>query len=136
MVLLAAFQMLLARYSGQADFAVGSPAANRTQSETEGLIGYFINMIVLRADLSGSPDFREVVRRVRQTVLDAFDHQDMTLDHVVDAVKPPRDLSRHPLFQVMFVLQNNEPGRLGGDGLEFAPLGVRRSEDLEGSSYF
>jgi amino acid adenylation domain-containing protein/non-ribosomal peptide synthase protein (TIGR01720 family) len=136
MTLLAAFQMLLARYSGQNDFAVGSPSANRTQSETEGLIGYFINMLVLRTDLSGGPDFRELVRRVRKTVLDAFDHQDMTLDHVVDAVKPPRDLSRHPLFQVMFLLQNNEPATLRDGRLSIAPLALRASEDLAGSSYF
>jgi amino acid adenylation domain-containing protein len=135
MTLLAAFQVLLARYSGQNDFAVGSPSANRTQSETEGLIGYFINMLVLRTDLSGGPDFRDLVRRVRQTVLDAFDHQDMTLDHVVDAVKPARDLSRHPLFQVMFLLQNDEPATLRDENLRIAPLG-RGWEGTAGSSYF
>jgi amino acid adenylation domain-containing protein len=139
MALLAGLQILLARYSGQGDFAIGSPSANRTQRETEGLIGYFINVLVMRSDLSGGPNFRELVRRVRQTVLDAFDHQDMTLDHVVDAVKPQRDLSRHPLFQVMFVLQNTERAVLQGgsdERLRLASLGIRDPDALERSSYF
>ncbi len=122
MALLAAFEMLLARYSGQDDFAIGSPVANRAQPETESLIGYFINMVVLRGDLSGDPDFREVVRRVSRTALGAFEHQDLTLDSVVDAVKPARDPSRHPLFQVMFVLQNNEEPSLDHLGLAVEPF--------------
>ena len=82
--------------------------ANRARPETEALIGYFVNVVVLRNDLSGEPSFREVLRRVRQVTLDAYDHQEMTLDQVVAAVNPPRDMSRHPLFQVMFALQNVE----------------------------
>ena len=88
MTLLAAFQVLLARYSGQDDFAVGVPVANRNRPETEALIGYFVNVVVLRTKLSGDPSFREAVARLRQVVLDAFERQEMTLDQVVDAVKP------------------------------------------------
>ena len=80
--------------------------ANRNRPETETLIGYFVNVVVVRADLSGDPSFREAVARVRQVALDAFERQEMTLDQVVDAVKPPRDPSRNPIFQVMFALQN------------------------------
>ena len=122
MTLLAAFEVLLARYSGQDDFAIGSPVANRSQPETEPLIGYFINMVVLRSDLSGDPSFREAVRRASQAALGAYEHQDITLDRVVDAVKPERDTSRHPLFQVMFVLQNNEPASLDSLGLRIEPV--------------
>ena len=136
MALLAAFEVLLQRYSGQDDIAVGSPVANRARPETEALIGYFVNVVVLRNDLSGEPSFREVLRRVRQVTLDAYDHQEMTLDQVVGAVNPPRDMSRHPLFQVMFALQNVELPQLDTrrpemnglqnpfrpDGLSMAPL--------------
>ena len=120
MVLLAAFELLLSHYSGQDDFAVGSPVANRMQPETENLIGYFINMLVLRADLSGGPTFRELVDRVRNVSLEAFEHQELTLDRVVQIVKSPRNSSRHPLFQVMFVFQNNAPADFGALGLEIA----------------
>ena len=106
MTLLAAFEVLLARYSGQDDFAVGVPVANRNRPETESLIGYFVNVVVLRTQAGRRISFREAVARVRQMALDAFERQEMTLDQVVDAVKPPRDLSRNPLFQVMFALQN------------------------------
>ena len=80
--------------------------------ETETLIGYFINVVVLRSDLSGDVSFRGLIERVRQAALGAFEHQELTLDRVVDAVKPARDPSRHPLFQAMFVLQNAEPPSL------------------------
>ncbi len=122
MTLLAAFEVLLQRYSGQDDIAVGSPVANRARPETEALIGYFVNVVVLRNDLSGDPSFREVLGRVRQVTLDAYDHQEMTLDQVVAAVNPPRDMSRHPLFQVMFALQNIELPQLDTFGLSMAPL--------------
>lgn len=122
MVLLAAFQVLLARYSGQTDFAVGSPVANRNQPQTEALIGYFVNVVVLRASLSGDPSFRELVARVRQIALDAFQRQEMTLDQVVDAVRPARDLSRNPLFQVMFALQNIRLPAPPDLGLAITPL--------------
>jgi amino acid adenylation domain-containing protein len=96
--------------------------ANRARPETEALIGYFVNVVVLRSDLSGNPSFRELLGRVRQTTLDAYDHQEMTLDQVVGAVNPPRDMSRHPLFQVMFALQNIELPQLDTLGLSMAPL--------------
>ncbi len=106
MTLLAAWQTLLARYSGQDDIAVGSPIAGRTHKETEALIGCFLNTLVLRADMSGDPPFREALRRVREVCLDAYAHQDLPFEQIVDALQPARDLSRSPLFQVMFVLQN------------------------------
>jgi amino acid adenylation domain-containing protein len=107
MTLLTAFQTLLHRYSGQDDIAVGTPVAGRDRPEIEGLIGYFVNMVVLRADLSGDPAFRELLGRVREVVLGAFEHQELPFDRVVEALRPARDPSRTPLFQVMFVLQNN-----------------------------
>ncbi len=122
MTLLAAFHVLLGRYSGQSDFAVGAPVANRNRPETASLIGYFVNVVVLRTDLSGDPSFREAVARVRQVAIDAFERQEMTLDQVVDAVKPPRDLSRNPIFQVMFALQNIRLPPSPETGLQITPL--------------
>lgn len=122
MVLLAAFQVLLSRYSGQDDFAVGVPVANRNRPETEALIGYFVNVVVLRANLAGGLSFSQAVERVRQIALDAFERQEMTLDQVVDAVKPTRDLSRNPLFQVMFALQNIQLPEPPDVGLEITLL--------------
>ena len=107
MVLLAAFQTLLHRQTGQDDFAVGSPIANRNRAEVEGLIGYFVNMLALRADLSGDPTFLELLGRVREVSFGAFEHQELPFDKLVEALQPPRDPSRTPLFDVMFVLQNN-----------------------------
>ena len=124
MTLLAAFQALLHRYSGQDDIVVGSPIANRTQSETEGLIGYFVNMLALRTDFSGDPAFRDLLRRVRKMALEAYEHQELPLEKVVEAVRPPRDPSRTPLFQVMFVLQNNAAMDLGNPDLTFSGLDV------------
>ncbi|AGY58064.1 non-ribosomal peptide synthetase [Gloeobacter kilaueensis] len=106
MVLLAAFKVLLARYSRQEDIVIGTPVANRNRAEIEPLIGYFINALVLRTDLGGGPSFRELLERVRRVTLEAFDHQDLLFEHLVEALQPKRDLSYAPLFQVMFVLQN------------------------------
>ncbi|MCB0155793.1 MAG: amino acid adenylation domain-containing protein [Anaerolineae bacterium] len=106
MVLLAAFQTLLYRYTGQEDIVVGSPIANRSRVETENLIGFFANTLVLRTDLSGTPSFQELLKRVRQTVLGAQSHQDLPFERLIEVLQPDRDLSRNPLFQVMFILQN------------------------------
>ncbi|MBS0263261.1 MAG: amino acid adenylation domain-containing protein, partial [Planctomycetes bacterium] len=106
MTLLAAWQILLARISGQDDVVVGVPIAGRSQPEVEGLIGFFINTLVLRADLSDNPPFRELLRRVRNTTLDAYAHQDLPFEKLVEALQPERNLSRNPLFQVLFVVQN------------------------------
>ncbi len=125
MTLLAAFKVLMHRYSGQDDFAVGTPVANRPLREVEGLIGYFVNVVVLRTDLSGRPTFRDLLARVRSTVLEAFEHQELPLDQVVEAVRPPRDPSRTPLFQVMFALQNNAMPVFEGEGLTIEPLELR-----------
>jgi hypothetical protein len=106
MTLLAVFQVLLYRYSGQEDVVVGLPIANRNRTEIEGLIGFFVNTLVLRADLSEKPTFKELLQRVRNVCLEAYAHQDMPFENLVEELRPERDLSRNPLFQVMFVLQN------------------------------
>jgi iturin family lipopeptide synthetase A len=106
MILLAAFQSLLGRYSGQSDIAVGSPIAGRMRTETEGLIGIFINTLVLRTDLSGQPDSLELLRQVKESTLEAYAHQDVPFEKLVEVLLPQRDLARSPLFQVLFVLQN------------------------------
>src|SRR5262249_53332698 len=105
-MLLAAFQVLLYRYSGQGDVVVGSPISNRSRTETEGLIGFFVNTLVLRGNLSEKPTFRELLQRVRNICLEAYAHQDLPFEKLVEELRPERDLSRNPLFQVMFVLQN------------------------------
>ena len=104
--LLAAFQTLLYRYTGQEDIVVGSPIANRNRSEIEGLIGFFVNSLVLRTDLSGNPTFRELLARVKEVALGAYAHQDLPFEQLVESLHPQRDLSRNPLFQISFALQN------------------------------
>lgn len=108
MLLLTAFKVLLLRYSGLRDLSVGTPIANRTQAEVEGLIGFFVNTLVLRTDLSGNTTFEQAVRTVSSVCLDAYAHQDIPFEKVVEEISPQRDMSRSPLFQVMFVLQNND----------------------------
>jgi amino acid adenylation domain-containing protein len=106
MILLAGFQVLLYRYTGQEDIVVGSPIANRNRTELEALIGFFANTLVLRGDLSGNPSFRGVLQRVRKVALEAYEHQDLPFEKLVEELKPERSLSHSPLFQVMFVLHN------------------------------
>ena len=122
MTLLAAFQILLHRYTGQDDIVVGSPIANRNRIEIEGLIGFFVNTLVLRTDHSGNPTFRELLRRVRETALEAYAHQDLPFEKLVEELRPDRDLSRSPLFQAMFVFQNAPVGELNCKGLNVSPM--------------
>ena len=133
MALLAAFQTLLHRLTGQSDVAVGSPVANRLQAETGGLIGFFVNTLVLRGDLSGDPSFSELLQRVRKTALAAFEHQEIPFEKIVEALHPDRFLSHTPLFQVMFSLQNIPAETVALPGLvmqPIAPLGGTAKFDL------
>src|SRR5581483_10677364 len=106
MTLSAGFQVLLSRYSGQKDIVAGTPIANRSRGETEGLIGFFVNTLVLRTDMGGEPTFLELVRREREVAMEAYEHQDVPFERLVAELQVERDLSRNPLFQVMFALQN------------------------------
>jgi non-ribosomal peptide synthetase component F len=116
MTLLAAWKTLLYRYSGQTDISVGSPLANRRSEAVEGLIGYFVNMAVMRTDLSGEPTFQELLRRVTETTLGAYDNQDLPFEQVVEAAQANRSLGQVALTQVTFTLQNapGEAPRLPG----------------------
>jgi amino acid adenylation domain-containing protein len=122
MVLLAAFALLLRRESGQEDVVVGTDVAGRTQYGLENLIGFFINQLVLRVDLSGDPAFRELLGRVREVTLDAYSNQDFPFDRLVTALQADRDLSRTPLFQVKLVLQNAPEETLELPGLRLNPM--------------
>ncbi|MDJ0841406.1 MAG: amino acid adenylation domain-containing protein, partial [Acidobacteriota bacterium] len=122
MVLEAAFALLLGRYAGSDDVAVGSPIANRNRAEIEPMLGFFVNTLVLRNDLSGDPSFKELLDRVSKTTLGAFAHQDVPFELVVEALQPDRDMSHTPLFQVMFALQNAPMGDLNLPGLSLGPV--------------
>jgi len=122
MTLLAAFDVLLARYSGQDDICVGSPIANRIHVQTENLIGFFLNTIVLRIRLNPDQGFRALLQQVRQTCLGAYAHQDIPFETLVEQLNPARSLSHSPLFQVMLVLQNNATAEMELPGLTITPL--------------
>ena len=125
MLLLAAFQALLNRYTGQEDILLGTPIAGRHWADTENLMGLFLNTLVLRTSLAGEPTFRELLRRVRKTALEAYAHQDVPFEKIVEALPLTRDLSRSPLFQIMFALQNApvQSAALGDLRLTPLPLG-------------
>jgi amino acid adenylation domain-containing protein/FkbH-like protein len=124
MILLAGFQVLLSRYSGQEDIVVGSPVANRNHAEVEPLIGLFVNTLALRTDLTGDPSFRDLLARIRESTLQAYAHQDIPFEKLVEELQPERSLSHHPVFQVMFALQNAplRPPQMWGLELERLPL--------------
>lgn len=124
MVYLAACWALLYRYTGQEDFGVATPVAGRTAPEVQDLVGLFVNTVVLRADLAGSPTFARLVERARRVALDAYEHQDVGFERVVDALVPHRDLSGHPLTGVNLTLQNNEPPRFAAGAVRGEMLPV------------
>lgn len=130
MSLLAGFQSLLMRYTGQEQIIVGTDVANRPTTETERLIGFFINLLALRTDLSGNPTFRELLGRVREVALGAYAHQDMPFDKLVEELQPERSLSHNPLVQVLFVMQNlpRQKRELSGMKVEPFDLPVTRSK--------
>src|SRR5258708_20455553 len=107
MTLLAAFQALLSRYTGQEDIIVGSPFTNRQRSEVEGLIGFFVNTVPLRTVLSGDPTFNQLLQRVKATALDAYDHRELPFEKLVEELRPERNLSYTPLFQILFAVQGS-----------------------------
>ena len=125
MTLLAAFQTLLYRYTGQDDIAVGSPIAGRARPEIEGLIGFFVNMLVLRSDMSSNPSFCELLAQVRKAALGAYEHQDVPFEKLVEVLHPDRDLSRSPLFQVMFAFQNIPRQSRDLPGLVVSPVDIK-----------
>jgi amino acid adenylation domain-containing protein len=124
MTLLAAFATLLSRYSAQEDIVIGSPIANRTRTELESLIGFFVNTLVLRVDLSGDPSFSDLLDRVKRTTLDAYAHQDVPFETLVEALQPTRSLSHAPLFQVWFNYQNHFDLALDMPGFRLTPLAL------------
>jgi len=124
MTLLAALQTLLYRYTNQEDIVVGTDLANRTQVETEALIGFFVNILVLRTDMRGNPTFRQLLDRVREVTLKAYTHQDLPFDKLVEELRPDRTLNQTPLFQVLFVMQNAPMPTLEMAGLTLMPVAI------------
>ncbi|MFP2902796.1 condensation domain-containing protein, partial [Corallococcus sp. 4LFB] len=137
MVLLAGWQALLSRYSGQTDISVGSPIAGRTRAELEGLIGFFVNTLVLRAQVDGEASFRELLKQVRGTVLEAYEHQEVPFEKLVEALQPERSLSHTPLFQTLLALQNMPEGEARLPGLTMKPLELEiRTSKFDVSLFF
>ncbi len=128
MVLLAAYQTLLSRLSGQADLVVGSPVANRNRTEIEGLIGFFANNLALRAELGDDPPFAVLLGRVREMALGAYTHQDLPFEKLVEELQPERSLTHSPLFQAVLVLQNAPFQPLELPGLTLEPAGARQGD--------
>ena len=128
MTLLAAFQTLLWRYSGQDDICIGTPIANRNRAETEGLIGFFVNSLVLHTHLGGNPSFRQLLAQVREVCLGAYAHQDLPFERLVEALQPERNLSHHPIFQVWFNLLNLGDNQLKLSGLSVEPISIPTAE--------
>jgi amino acid adenylation domain-containing protein len=126
MTLMAAFDVLLFRYTGQTDCVIGTLIANRTQPNTDRLMGYFINMLPLRADLSGDPTFRDVVGQIRGTALDAYANQNVPFEAIVEAAQSGRDTSRHPLFQLVLVFQNTASEPLSLQGVDVSEIPIKR----------
>ncbi|MGE0472121.1 MAG: amino acid adenylation domain-containing protein [Nitrospirales bacterium] len=126
MALLGAFHILLAVYSGQKDIVIGTPTANRTRVELENLLGFFVNLLPLRIDLSTTGSYREVLARVRQVCLEAYRHAELPFEYLVEMLNPPRDASRHPMVQVIFQLRNSEDIQLDLSGLSAYPFSVKR----------
>ena len=124
MTLISGFSALLSRYSGQDDLLIGTPVANRQRTEFEGVVGCFVNTLLLRADLAGNPTVRELVARTRTVCLEAFAHQDLPFERVVEELHASRDLSRNAVFQVMFGLQNAPSRPLNLGGLDVAPIAL------------
>ena len=129
MTVLAGFQALLSRWSGTKDVVVGTPVAGRTQGETEAVIGFFVNTLALRTDLSENPTFSELVKRVREVCLGAYAHQEVPFEKLVEELGVERDLSRTPLFQVMFAWQNASGEELEMSGVRIGS--VQRSTDVD-----
>ena len=115
---------MLFKYTGQTELCVGSSIAGRNRAEVEGLIGFFLNSLVLRADLSGNPTFRELLVRVRETALGAYAHQDVPVEMLLETLRPVRDRSYNPLFQVMFIFQNTPASPLTLSNLTLTPMEI------------
>ncbi|WP_247510020.1 non-ribosomal peptide synthetase [Bradyrhizobium sp. 157] len=134
MTVLAAWAAVLSKLSGQTDLVIGTPTANRNRREIEGLVGFFVNMLALRVDLSGEPDVAQLLSRVRAVALEAQDHQDLPFEQLVEIIQPPRRLDHTPVFQVVFAWQNNEAAVLELPGLraEIADIPLQQVKfDLE-----
>lgn len=126
MTLLGAFQILLAFYSGQKDIVVGTPTANRNRVEFEDLLGFFVNLIPIRLNLSTTKSFNDVLAQVRRVCLEGYRHSEIPFEYLVELLNPPRDVNRHPVVQVLFQLRNSEDRRLEFPGLSASPFSVTR----------